>query len=166
MADKLANDEKLISILFMKFNAIWGHKWTSGLQDNESFLIALSEWKEGLRGIKSESMKLAISHCRNMLEWPPSIAEFRKLCLRADGFPSLDEIMQQGIRRNFHHPVVKIIFNKIERAFKEDSEADLRRKISACLEDIEIKKEIDIKLMEYQSHGSETTRNRTSGVDL
>lgn len=150
----------------MKFNAIWGHKWNSNFQDEESFLIALSEWKEGLSGVLPESMTRAIEHCRSTLEWPPSIAEFRKLCLRANGFPSVEEIMQLGIRRDFTHPAVMVIFRKIERAFKEDSEDALKRKIAHCLDDMDVKREIDLKLLERQSHGSEVSRNNLGGTNL
>ncbi len=134
------------------------------MPDQESFAICLGEWMEGLQGIRPESMKDAIDHCRNCLDWPPSIAEFRKLCFQVAGFPSVKEIMDQGIRRNFENPVVKIIFDHLSAAFRSDSEDSLRKKISDCLNDINIKMEIDQLLLEKHSHGRD--RNQKEMVNV
>ncbi len=39
-----------------------------------------SEWSEGLTGLNREQLERGLKRAREHCEWPPSIAEFRKLC--------------------------------------------------------------------------------------
>lgn len=40
--------------------------------------LARREWAEGLEDLSEEAMGRATQYCRDNLDWPPSIAEFRR----------------------------------------------------------------------------------------
>lgn len=135
---KKTNDQQssLIKLIFAKFNAIWGQRWATFINET-NFDIALFEWSEGLNGITRKAIKEALSYCRDNLEWPPSIAEFRRICLQSQGLPSTYEIMQLAIQRDFNQPIVKHIFDKIGSwAFSHDSESELNKKIEKELNNL------------------------------
>ena len=73
--------DKKVKQLFMRFGAIWLQKWTSAFPTSAALTIAKAEWSEGLSGISDKSILRGITTVRQTLEWPPSIAEFRRLCL-------------------------------------------------------------------------------------
>jgi hypothetical protein len=94
--------------------------------------IVIKEWSSGLAGIDGAQIKAALDHCRMHLEWPPSIAEFRRLCFMAGGLPSPFELMQKAIRREFDHPLTKMVFDKIGSwSFRNDTEKALTAKIDS-----------------------------------
>lgn len=64
------------------------------------------------------------------MKWPPSICEFLEICEQKSGMPTVEEVIQLAIRREFSHPLVKSIFDKIGSwAFQHDAEKDLRKKV-------------------------------------
>lgn len=116
-------------------------RWAQYINE-DNLDIALNEWAEALINIPPEAIKEAINYCRDNLEWPPSIAEFRKYCQKYQGLPTIDEVLKQSIERNFYQPIVKIIFDKIGSwAFSHDSEKELRKKIENELFEISNQKQ-------------------------
>lgn len=104
---------KLGHYLYLRFSSIWGHKFTSNHTDVNFVSMWMSDWAESLSNVSEEVIKSAIDNCKNTLEWPPSIAEFLKLCDRTLGIPSPQEAMQLAIRMDFSHPMVKAIFDRV-----------------------------------------------------
>jgi hypothetical protein len=80
--------------------SIYGYKWAShlGVADNGdgSLTDAANTWKKGLAGITVEQVKhgfdALVFHNH---DWPPSLPEFRKLCLSksTSGAPTLEEVI-------------------------------------------------------------------------
>lgn len=74
-----------ISTLFLRFQSIYGHKFTSTIQGIED--IATTEWANGMAGITGEQIKCGLEKCAKKKlnpgeqDWPPTLAEFRALCL-------------------------------------------------------------------------------------
>ena len=60
----------------MRFQAIWGYKWTNSLSNNEAIAIAQAEWGQALSHLSGEEIKKGIEHCRANFKYPPSITEF------------------------------------------------------------------------------------------
>ena len=120
-----------IEQLFLRFNSIWGKKWSEHIPPGEIAIQAVKEWSEGLAGIQGHDIKQALDHCRINLEWPPSIAEFRNLCLKNSGVPSAAQVMRRAIDGNFEHPLTRMVYDKVGSwAFKNDSEKLLFTKIN------------------------------------
>ena len=74
-------DSKRIGHLFIRFGAIWGNKWKAQFSDAATIEIIESEWSQGLAGLSDAAIMNGIAISRGALEWPPSIAEFKRLCL-------------------------------------------------------------------------------------
>lgn len=95
-----------------------------------SLEIALEEWGAAILHITDQSIKKALEYCRSNLKWPPCIAEFLEICERDSGIPSLSEIIQLAINRDFSHPLTLKIFNEVGSwAFSHDSEKELTKKV-------------------------------------
>ena len=74
-------DSKRVGQLFIRFGAIWGNKWKAQFSDAATIEIIESEWAQGLAGLSDDAIMNGIATSRESLEWPPSIAEFKRLCL-------------------------------------------------------------------------------------
>lgn len=99
--------------LYLRFSTIWPEKFVKPYHTEEFISVWYQEWAEGLEGIKAEHIKKALDYCKMNLDWPPSIAEFRRYCEKVMGLPTLEEALQKAIRRDFSHPVIAITYEKI-----------------------------------------------------
>lgn len=81
-------------------SAIYGHRWVSsyGLHVDESgnMTQAAETWRLGLEGLSHEHLASGFSALLTAgMEWPPTLPEFRDLCLQSgSNAPSLDEVVQ------------------------------------------------------------------------
>ena len=125
-----------VKILYTRFDAIYSHKFKKDNHD-EIFLHGWWEqWSEGLAGIKPSTIKEALAYCRNNLDWPPSIAEFRRICEKSQGIPTMEQAFRAAIRRDFIHPIVAVVFDKIGTwDFKNDKESVLLPKFKVAYQE-------------------------------
>lgn len=65
-----------ISALFKKFQARWGHKFTSSIEGIEE--TAVNEWADGLAGLTGEQIANGLERWKE--PWPPSLYEFHDSC--------------------------------------------------------------------------------------
>lgn len=64
----------------MRFQVIYPYKWAQQFNgDNDLRMLAKNEWKKGLHGLSGKQITDALDYCAQNLDWPPSIAEFRKI---------------------------------------------------------------------------------------
>lgn len=118
--------------LYLRFSVIWGIKLTNQYPTVELIDMWAQDWYEGLVGVDISTMKSSIEYCRNNLEWPPSIAEFRKICEKSLNIPTPRECLDLAVRRDFTHPIVKTIFDKISTYdMKNGKEVDLLKRFEA-----------------------------------
>src|SRR2546427_11615711 len=104
---------ELTKLLYARFCSIYADKFVKSYSTPEFIQVWWEEWSEGMAGIDPNHIKEGLSYCRLNLEWPPSIAEFRRICEKASGIPSADESLKLAIRREFNHPVIKLAFDKV-----------------------------------------------------
>jgi hypothetical protein len=127
---------ELTKLLYMRFTSTYGEKFVKNHPNDEFVKLWWEEWSEGMAGIDPAYIREALSYCRLNLEWPPSIAEFRRICEKASGIPSCDEALNAAIRREFDHPVIKLAYDKVGSwAMKNDKQTDLKPKFSAAYQD-------------------------------
>ena len=97
--------------LFARFQALYGHRWTSAIDGIEEQAVAA--WADTLAGITGEQIKSGIDTLA--CEWPPSAPQFRLHCLYASGVPrpaqALDLITSATyktgtLRERYMHPAV------------------------------------------------------------
>lgn len=85
--------------------AIYGHKWQSHLGHASDDAGRLSDaaltWQRGLAGISLDQIRNGFDTLIiKQLEWPPSLPEFRALCLSGShsDYPTLDEVIAVLVR--------------------------------------------------------------------
>lgn len=69
---------------------IYGHRWTSAYGDDPEGAAAHT-WAKGLAGIKPEQLAAGLTSCLASADpWPPTLPEFRALCL---GIPTVAQVL-------------------------------------------------------------------------
>ena len=112
--------------LYLRFCAIYGDKFVKPYHDEDFKSIWYAEWSSGLVGIDVSLIKGCLEYCKTNMEWTPSIAEFRRYCEQSSGMPSASEALQSAIRKDFHHPIIAIAYDKVGSwAMKNDKESVL-----------------------------------------
>lgn len=124
---------ELTKLLYMRFASTYGDKFVKNHPTDQFVELWWEEWSEGMAGIDPTHIKEGLSYCRLNLEWPPSIAEFRRICEQNSGVPSSSHALQMAIRKDFSHPIVSIAYDKVGSwAMKNDKEAVLNGKFQAA----------------------------------
>lgn len=117
--------DKVMTKIWVRMLAIYGHKWASHLGSAVDADGRLSEaartWQQGLVGVSLENLKTAFDALvLETHEWPPSLPEFRRLCLSgiSGDAPLLDEVVsilvmdkshQGSLAERYQHPLVLAI---------------------------------------------------------
>lgn len=72
----------LIDHLFNKLDGLYPHRWRSAFANEHAIANWRQAWAEGFceEALTFTEIKLGISACRRMFDWPPSFAEFAKAC--------------------------------------------------------------------------------------
>lgn len=126
---------ELTKKLYLRFCTIWGEKFVKPYHTEEFTKVWWDDWSEGMAGIKPENIKDGLTHCKMELEWPPSLAEFRKICERSSGMPSLEDAFSSAIRKDFTHPVIHLAWARVGSwAMSHDKEESLRPRFKAAYE--------------------------------
>lgn len=148
----------LIKTLFLRFSTIFGEKFYKFYQSDEMFDMWCQDWLEGLAGVQPEHIKLALEHCKLNLQWSPSIAEFRNICDRYAGIPSINEVIALAIRGDFTHPLVQVIYDKVGSwDMKHMNERDLLKRVSEIY-----REEIaNVRMNQYRQFKIETDKKIT-----
>jgi len=89
-----------ISALFKKFQARYGHKWTSAIEGIEE--TAVNEWSVGLSGVTGDEIRKGLEVWTE--SWPPSLPEFKVACKNAGvnefGLDYVPEYYRPQIKEN------------------------------------------------------------------
>jgi len=108
--------------LFYHFTAIWGHKWVSNMQDKNVSEIALRHWQQILDELTADQINKSCVKARSTLDWPPSIAEFKKMAL---GFMSTIEAYEDAKNGGSYRYLID------DWVWRRETEANLQRKFYA-----------------------------------
>jgi hypothetical protein len=122
--------DKVIAQIWKKMLEIYGHKWASHLgsaSDSDGNLTdAAQTWRQGLTGVSLDGLKDGFSAvATGSYDWPPSLPEFRKLCLSQEkaGVPTLDEIVSilvtassrtGSLSARYKHPLAFAVSQEID----------------------------------------------------
>jgi hypothetical protein len=118
-------------MIWKRMVEIYGHKWSSQMgraMDGEKLSDAATTWRFGLSGLTHDQVAFGFNELiASGREWPPSLLEFRKLCLLnilAD-VPTLDEVVstlislstrQGSLARRYKHPLALAVSLACRRA--------------------------------------------------
>lgn len=84
--------------LWERMGMLFGHKWVSVYgtcpqRESGELNLAGDTWARALVGLSSAQIGAGVTAClEQALEWPPSVGEFRALCL---GIPTLAEVVEE-----------------------------------------------------------------------
>lgn len=137
--------EEWVSALFICFQGIWFHKWSSCVPNELVYQAALSEWSRGLTGITPKEVQGALDEAiRTSDGWPPSLPEFLKLCRLASGIPNYLDAYEnakqvaanQGFYSASERDRVKYLHPAIEMAYHKMTSFDFRNMTQKDVEHI------------------------------
>jgi len=92
---------QMVKDIWLAMSTIYGHRWISGYGAQPNTL-AVQLWGEGLEGLDETQIKTGIQACFKLTdEWPPSLPQFRKLCLDIPPLMQVKQDMRQSHRPPF-----------------------------------------------------------------
>lgn len=122
-------DSEVVEKLFRRFSVRYGALWTTRLRNDEDWIFCHQEWLSELCGFTVEDFtKAVIKALAENKEYPPTLGQLIDLCLQASGIPSANDISQEIARKEFTHPLTKLIADRIGSWDLKNSSADAIKK--------------------------------------
>ena len=121
--------------LWERMAAIFGHRWTSSFGDSAedsagTLTVAGETWRRGLIGLAEVQIGVGIEACITASEpWPPTLPEFRAMCLGVPSFPAaVRQFQNKSVDRT---PFARLMWQHIDgwqfgQANTRDAERILR----------------------------------------
>lgn len=107
-------DKTIIIKLFAKFRSRYGQLWTSRARADEDWEFIIEDWFDELCSFDLNTISQAVREALiQYKEYPPTLGQLVDLCLKATGVPSEDQVISLMVKREFNHPVVKLVYDKI-----------------------------------------------------
>lgn len=145
--------DKVMSKIWARMASIYGHKWSSHLgvaSDADGRLTdAAKMWQKGLVGITLDNLKAGFDALVLQAHaWPPSLPEFRKLCLARAGadVPTLDQVVSilamvssrsGSLAARYRHPLALAVSARVDVfAVRTAKAVDARRMVKAVYEEL------------------------------
>lgn len=87
--------------LWQRMAEIYGHRWTSAYGDDAG-ASAGQTWAKGLAGVRPEQIATGLESALVSAEpWPPTLPEFRAMCLGIPSFAAVrSELAARDVRRS------------------------------------------------------------------
>ena len=126
-------DAELIKKLFRKFSAVYGNLWNNRCSMVAEWQDCVDVWLDGLYGFDIFVLRKAVSQAFIAhKDFPPTLGQLVDLCLARDGVPSENSLIDLMVRKDFNHPLVKIIYEKIGSwALSHEKPDEINRKVCA-----------------------------------
>jgi len=109
-------DERVIQKLFAKFSIRYGALWTSRLGENGNWKDCEDDWLEELNQFTFAQLRAAVKKALALyIEYPPTLGQLIHLCMKESGVPDAGDVIKMMVSRDFSHPIVKMVYDKIGR---------------------------------------------------
>lgn len=134
-------DERVIKKLFAKFSTRYGSLWTARLGENGNWKDCEDDWLEELSRFNFTHLRAAVKKCFTIyIDYPPTLGQLIHLCMKESGVPDEGEVIRLMVNRDFNHPMVKMIYDKIGSwALINGKEHEIQSKVKSyydsCLAD-------------------------------
>lgn len=107
-------DESLIARLFARFRGRYGNLWTSRATCDEDWEFIMEDWLIELSKFTIDQVRSAVNKTlTEFKEFPPTLGQLVDLCMKESGVPSQQEVIRSMVARDFSHPLVKMVYDKI-----------------------------------------------------
>ena len=126
-------DRSQIVRLFAKFTSRYLQAWTSIVSSNEAWEFIIDDWLEELSKFSLSDLHKAVREAFDIYKkFPPKLGELVDLCLKASGVPDENHIARLMVNKDFSHPIVKLIYDKIGSwKMSNGSEKEIAEKIAS-----------------------------------
>ncbi len=127
-------NSEIISKLFIKLSSCYGHAWTSRHKTDAQWLECNRTWLNELVSFDLYDLKKAVAQSFSLYkEFPPTLSQLVDLCLKVSGIPSEYDVIACMIKRDFIHPLVKIIYDRIGNwTLSHAKSEEIKSKVSSC----------------------------------
>ena len=107
-------DRRLVQKLFLRFANKYGNLWTSRLGENGDWKGCEDDWLSELSAFTVRDAVAAIKKALVIYrDYPPTQGQLIDLCLKESGVPCEDEIIKLMVARDFSHPMVKLVYERV-----------------------------------------------------
>lgn len=131
-------DMAFIARLFVQYKGRYGGLWTCRGSSDEEWSWIMEDWLAELGRFSAEQVRAATEKSIALfIKAPPTLPQLVDLCLEESGVPAVQDIIRQMIKREFNHPMVKMIYEKIgswdlANGKSEEIERRVKEHYSAC----------------------------------
>jgi hypothetical protein len=124
-------DMSLIARLFARFRGRYGNLWTSRASHDDDWEFIMEDWLEELSKFPLDQVRAAVNKTlTEFKEYPPTLGQLVELCMKESGMPSQQEVIRLMVARDFSHPLVKMVYDKIGSwALTNGKTEDIERKV-------------------------------------
>lgn len=123
-------DKALVARMFGRFRGRYGNLWTSRATCDEDWEFIIEDWFDELSKFTIDQVRAAVNKTLSIYkEYPPTLGQLVDLCMKESGVPSVQEVIRLMVARDFSHPLVKMVYEKIGSwTLSNGKEDDLQRK--------------------------------------
>jgi hypothetical protein len=134
----MTNIEKTFVVkLFGRFRSRYGQLWSSRARIDDDWEFIIDDWYTELSKFPLSAVNSAVEDVLTVYkDYPPTLGQLVDLCLKESGVPSEDQIIKCMINRDFNHPMVKMIYDKIGSwALSNDKAESIKSKTKSLYSD-------------------------------
>jgi len=137
-------DREFVIGLFNKFEIKYGKLWTERLGPGGNWKLCIDDWVQELGKFTIRQATIAKEKFSSIYkDFPPTQPQFIDLCLKETGLPEPSDIIRLMVAKDFSHPLVKMVYDKIGNWDLQNSkDYEIREKVKniyhGCLADFQI----------------------------
>ncbi len=133
------NRENIVR-LFARFANKYGTLWTNRLGVNPDWDSCIDDWHQDLIKYEYQTLVLAAkSALSTFTDFPPTFGQFEDLCKKHSGFLQIEEAVKMLLARDFSHPIVKIMYDRIGSwTLKNGKDTEIQAKAKNAYREAEI----------------------------
>ena len=126
-------DKEFINRLFNKFAIRYRKLWTTSLGEDGDWALCADDWLDELSKFSLNQVRAAVNKALTIYRnFPPNLGQLIDLCLAESGVPEIHQIINLMVRREFNHPLVKMVYDKIGSwTLSNGKEIDIQNKSKA-----------------------------------
>lgn len=130
-------DRDLVNRLFAKFANKYGKLWTTRLGEGGNWASCADDWFQELSKFSFEQVRTAVNKALTIYrDFPPTQGQLIDLCLAESGVPEVQQLINLMISREFNHPLVKMVYDKIGSwALVNGKETEIHKKAKEAYND-------------------------------
>lgn len=107
-------NREIITRLFAKFANRYGKIWTTRLGEDGDWNACADEWLEELQQFDLAVLRQGVNVALGIYkDYPPTLGQLIDLCMKESGVPEISKVIRMMTNKDFSHPVVKMIYDKI-----------------------------------------------------